>query len=330
LLVRAREKVRIVGYADDHSWLAMIEDSRRELMAHEVHNAFLASGLASGRANVPWASLPPDLQDSNRFQVDALDDHLGALWYEIDVEFDWNAPLAEFTAAEIEVLAELEHMRWCEEKRRSGFHLGPRREGKAHPDLVPWASLNEEGRRKDRNAVLVWPAILARAGYRLVRSRYREELAELIHERHRADRVAAGESQENPALKPWRELEQSRRALNRASADDVALKLARLGLAITPASPRDARFRLSDDEVEALAELEHDRWRTERQDAGWRHGESRDDAAKIHPDLVPWSALPDDRRRIDRDHVRAIPELLSALGLGVGPLVRAGLQVPRG
>jgi hypothetical protein len=40
---------------------------------------------------------------------------------------------------------------------------------------------------------------------------------------------------------------------------------------------------------------------------------------------VPWDELPDDRREIDREHVRAIPELLASVGLKA---VREGVRRP--
>jgi hypothetical protein len=53
----------------------------------------------------------------------------------------------------------------------SGWRYGPIRdnEAKLHPDLRPWSELGEEERHKDRNVVLSLPAILADAGYRIVR-----------------------------------------------------------------------------------------------------------------------------------------------------------------
>ena len=66
-------------------------------------------------------------------------------------------------------------------------------------------------------------------------------------------------------------------------------------------------------EIETMAEIEHERWITERVARGWSKG-PRDDAARSHPALVPWSDLPEAEREKDREVVRAIPALLAEAG----------------
>jgi RyR domain len=169
---------------------------------------------------------------------------------------------------------------------------------------------------KDRAAARAWPTILAHAGYGLERSPRREQLAASNHERHRQDRAAAGESEAaNPLLVPWQQLSEQQRELSRSSADHISVKLATIGYRIVPAPSNAPILTFTESELDLLAQLEHDRWCQERLAHGWRHGANRDDNAKIHPDLVPWPELPEPRRRIDRDHVNAIPQLLSEIGL---------------
>lgn len=76
-------------------------------------------------------------------------------------------------------------------------------------------------------------------------------------------------------------------------------------------------FSFSDEEVELLAELEHERWSKAMIARGWTYGDSRDDDSKVHPDIVDWEKLPEDRREIDREHVRAIPGLVALLRLRI-------------
>jgi hypothetical protein len=73
----------------------------------------------------------------------------------------------------------------------------------------------------------------------------------------------------------------------------------------------------TEEEVEEMSRLEHERWLAERRDEGWRYGEDRDDTALVHPDLVSWDALPEHRRDINRRLVRARPGLLAAAGIQV-------------
>ena len=52
--------------------------------------------------------------------------------------------------------------------------------------------------------------------------------------------------------------------------------------------------------IEAIAENAHDVWAVARMKEGWTYGPVRDDAKKQHPDLVPYSALPDSEKEYDR------------------------------
>jgi len=48
--------------------------------------------------------------------------------------------------------------------------------------------------------------------------------------------------------------------------------------------------------TERLAENAHDVWALQRLGQGWTFGPTRDDAAKKHPDLIPYAELPKARR----------------------------------
>ena len=51
---------------------------------------------------------------------------------------------------------------------------------------------------------------------------------------------------------------------------------------------------------EAIAENAHDVWAEARMKEGWSYGKERDDANKKHPDLVPYTALPESEKEYDR------------------------------
>ncbi len=144
-----------------------------------------------------------------------------------------------------------------------------------------------------------------------------EELAQAVHENYlreqASDGVAIGAT---AAMRPWAELDQSRKDANRAQARAIAAKVSVVGAAVVPAG-RAPAFAFTEAEVEQLARVEHDRWSAERRAAGWRYGANRDEQAKTHPSLVDWSILPDVEKDKDRDAVRNIPAVLAAVGLGV-------------
>lgn len=51
--------------------------------------------------------------------------------------------------------------------------------------------------------------------------------------------------------------------------------------------------------TEAIAENAHDIWTLARMDEGWTYGPVRDYARKLHPDLVPYSRLPESEKEYD-------------------------------
>jgi ryanodine receptor 2 len=51
---------------------------------------------------------------------------------------------------------------------------------------------------------------------------------------------------------------------------------------------------------EVLAKNVHDTWSARRISEGWRYGEKRDDDKKLHPELVPYSELPESEKEYDR------------------------------
>ena len=69
-----------------------------------------------------------------------------------------------------------------------------------------------------------------------------------------------------------------------------------------------------DDLIEAIAENSHDIWARQRIDDGWTYGEKRDDEHKKHPDLVPYSDLPEKEKEYDRITARGILQLIQRLG----------------
>ena len=52
--------------------------------------------------------------------------------------------------------------------------------------------------------------------------------------------------------------------------------------------------------LEMLAEAEHNGWMVERMMHGWKYGRVRDDEAKRHNDLIPYSRLSEDTKNYDR------------------------------
>jgi len=69
--------------------------------------------------------------------------------------------------------------------------------------------------------------------------------------------------------------------------------------------------------VEFLSENVHEVWVQTRLSQGWRYGEHRDDARKLHPDLVPYAALPEEEKAHDRNSVEMTLKVLIAMGYSI-------------
>lgn len=143
-----------------------------EQLARSIHEGYVASQRRSGGtgpALVPWHELPETYRRSNQAQAA----HIGVKLRTLGLLAAPNSTAYRafsFTDAQVEELAQLEHQRWCEERRQSGWRYGPDRDESArtHPSMIDWSRLSEPERQKDRDFVLALPDLLADVGLRLV------------------------------------------------------------------------------------------------------------------------------------------------------------------
>lgn len=143
-----------------------------------------------------------------------------------------------------------------------------------------------------------------------------DRLAMAIHQAYLDQRLNQGASLgDTPALKPWDELDLFFQDSNRQQAHHVYVKLRAIGVAWSEGRGGAAteEFAFTPEEIEVMAVMEHSRWCAEYRLAGWTSG-PRDDAARTHPDLVPWEELPEESRRVDRHTVQHIPNHLARIG----------------
>jgi hypothetical protein len=63
-----------------------------------------------------------------------------------------------------------------------------------------------------------------------------------------------------------------------------------------------------------MAENAHEVWAANRYAEGWRYGLQRDDAQKLHPDMIPYSKLPEGEKDYDREMAMKTIKLLKKLG----------------
>lgn len=148
-----------------------------------------------------------------------------------------------------------------------------------------------------------------------------EALAQLLHSRYLRVREAQGWTyglqrdvvqRTHPALASWPQLDDDYKDSNRDQAAHTWDKLAAVRCELAELVDWDAEpFPFTDDEVEKLARLEHERWmdRERRKVRGaWVLGR------RPHPDLIPWERLTSQEQDIDREFVRELPQVLAQLG----------------
>jgi hypothetical protein len=140
----------------------------------------------------------------------------------------------------------------------------------------------------------------------------REDLAKEIHKVHLEDQDGK-RPVSDPSMHPWDTLQENLRESNRRQADHIPVKLRSVGYGFAPVVDRNPVIIEFTDpkEIEVMAELEHERWVSERLLDGWVYNKERDVEKKLSPYLVPWNELPEEVKDWDRRTVRSIPALLA-------------------
>ena len=152
-----------------------------------------------------------------------------------------------------------------------------------------------------------------------------ELLGRAIHAGYvRSRRLDGSLSPVDAALEPWSRLPEALKASNRAQAAHIGAKLDAVGCGLVPLEDVDCgafSFSFTRNEIELLAEMEHERWVVERRVAGGgpiRNGTSR---GRMTPYLVGWAELPEDIRDRDRETIVRLPAQVNDAGYQIVRLV---------
>lgn len=145
----------------------------------------------------------------------------------------------------------------------------------------------------------------------------REKIAVKVHQAFLKERKRQGDNDSlrtsaGSTLVPWAELPETYRVASRRAADHVPVKLLSAGLQVRDLGnlPKLSETSLAEDDLlEKLSELEHMTWQIDRELDGWRYGEKRDNARRIHPDIKPYDQLADPVQEYDRIQVRLLSTL---------------------
>lgn len=140
-----------------------------ETVAQAYHELYRRSSPAGSVAATPWTELSEDDRAANRASAEAVLGHVADMGYEA-VRSEGPVVAAPIPPDVVEAASIREHDRWAAFKRSQGWRHGPVRDptARTHPDLVPWAALDEPTREKDRVRMRIIPDLLATVGVELV------------------------------------------------------------------------------------------------------------------------------------------------------------------
>jgi voltage-gated potassium channel Kch len=137
----------------------LLLNRKRDELARAFHLSHLrkrASGTGEDEdlgARI-WDELGSEMKDSNRQEADHLEVKLRVIGCH-EATADLRQRLVELEAGEVEVLARMEHARWCAERFIDGWRRGAMdKANKIHGDLVPWSELGEGSRDYNRRTIL--------------------------------------------------------------------------------------------------------------------------------------------------------------------------------
>jgi hypothetical protein len=185
------------------------------------------------------------------------------------------------------------------------------------------AELIEDENTPGGAGLTVFKTLLETCSVELIEGGSFEVVAQEIHRRY--CRMQPNDVAPPP---PWSKLDDALKESSRAQARHIGVKLHSIGCVITPLRQWHAKdFRFTDEEIEKLGTMEHDRWVKEKEALGWTLGEE-DKKLKKDPHLVPMAELPPDVAEVDRNFVRAIPEMLAAVGLQIVDTRRTAPRYP--
>ena len=135
--------------------------------------------------------------------------------------------------------------------------------------------------------------------------------------------------------KPYAKLAEIDKEDNRAAARRIPEVMALVGLGLrqgkdgAPAAVPTSEVKAQlEQNIERLAEAEHDGWMEHRSRNGWRRAETRDDAKKLHPDMLPYAKLPECEKGKDRNITRHYPDFDPGPATGTADRTAWGQRVP--
>ena len=188
---------------------------------------------------------------------------------------------------------------FCEERKNTFYNL------------LDMQSLFSKGVTIDNVAINSFPAFDQKQGRPLMENI--ERLAIAIHMNYNEKRLKDYPN-ETLAYPQFSSLPDDMKYSNMRQAIGIYDKLALINCSLETKAGKE--YKLSEQEIEMLAEAEHDDWVRERMSQGWTFGE-KDVENKKTPYLIPYKELSEEIKDYDRNVIRNIPIYADMLGLEI-------------
>ena len=164
-------RIEAFGLVSDCCSADVVLEERLFRFAREFHRAYVVNRSLAGvpetdPAMKEWDALDEAFRESNCEQVEHLEVKLLTAGIPLGPA-EHQQPIA-FSDAQIEILAKMEHARWCAERCLSGWTYAPPPKNvplRTSPHLVSWERLDESIRQIDRDAVQATAAVVADLAY---------------------------------------------------------------------------------------------------------------------------------------------------------------------
>ncbi|MFC4995531.1 RyR domain-containing protein [Rubritalea tangerina] len=150
------------------NWQSLVDEPHAS-RARTIHNNYVSSERAKGKTRADnssltsWVQLPESTREQNRLQADHIPIKLRAIGIDID-HLPPHDELSSRLAENLELLAEMEHLRWNAALFSAGWKYAPGPKNPrllTHPCLVAWDALTDEIKQYDRDAVMNIPQLLS-------------------------------------------------------------------------------------------------------------------------------------------------------------------------
>jgi hypothetical protein len=164
--------------AEFHGLMERFQD-KADLLAPFIHEKYLATLTDEQKARQggrplarPWDASDEEFVDMNVMAARRIPDVLAVAGYSLKEGPDGQDAITQFTENEVKAMAEAEHRGWEECRRIDGWSLWRSRNNLArhHPLLKAYDKLLKTDQRLDRQAVLEYPNLARKVGYRIVRA----------------------------------------------------------------------------------------------------------------------------------------------------------------